>query len=232
MKKFVRRFLDYLKIHSIVTKIRLYIPTVIQRKKLKKYGEKSLIILNEIFEKNDSFFWLEFGTLLGAYRDKAFISHDFDIDLGVLAENRIENLNEILSSLGFTKSREIIIPEIGITEETYLYYGLHIDLFYFYKVEDDLICYSALMDKDLPFDEPEKDKIQCTLGLLMQSFSFKYSGFERSFLYNTMYYFPTNADLHLRECYGSYRVKVKNWSDSKCPNRKATEFRGIHTFFR
>ncbi len=42
--------------------------------------------VKEVFDNNKIPFWLEFGTLLGAIRDKKIIPWDDDIDLGILAE--------------------------------------------------------------------------------------------------------------------------------------------------
>jgi hypothetical protein len=53
-------------------------------KKLNKILAKEY--LQEVVKEFDKFnipFWLDYGTLLGYYRDNDFINHDYDIDLGV-----------------------------------------------------------------------------------------------------------------------------------------------------
>lgn len=49
----------------------------------KDKGIKNLLEAKEIFDSLDMPFFLSNGTLLGAIRDKDFIAHDTDIDLGV-----------------------------------------------------------------------------------------------------------------------------------------------------
>lgn len=224
IRKNLGKILDFFGIHLLVSKIRFYIPTLLKRKRLNKHGLKALIILDNVFEVNKSFFWLEFGTLLGAYRDKAFISNDFDIDIGVLAGNRISNLQQLIVPLGFTKTRELFIPELGVTEETYTYNGAHIDILYFYKKDNKDVCYLYTTKEGEYWRE-----VMYTTGLLAVSFSFTNTGFERNKFYDNLFYFPKDTDLHLRECYGDYTKRIENWSDDKSPNRKITE---IMCYFR
>jgi hypothetical protein len=39
--------------------------------------------LNEILKKHNVKYWIQDGTLLGYYRDKDFINHDNDLDIGI-----------------------------------------------------------------------------------------------------------------------------------------------------
>ena len=48
---------------------------------------KSLRQIKKIFDKHHIDFWLDFGTLLGAIRDKKIIAWDKDIDLGMWRED-------------------------------------------------------------------------------------------------------------------------------------------------
>ena len=220
IKKTVSKLLDLFGIHNFVNKVRFFIPTLRKRRMLHSHGLKSLTILKEVFEKNESFFWLEFGTLLGAFRDKAFISHDYDIDLGILSEKRIQDLDKIIEPLGFIKTRELFIPGKGIIEETYVYNGTHIDFLYFYEEEDNLICYLFSTAKV----EYWRDVID-SIGMISISYTFKKSGFRSFKFYNEWFYIPEDSDLHLRECYGDYNIVVKNWNDDQALNRKETEIR-------
>lgn len=224
IRKTIVNILDYLGIHGVVNKIRFFIPTLIKRKRLHRHGLQALNLMNEVFDKNGSFFWLEFGTLLGAVRDKSFISHDYDIDLGVLSEKRIPNLSQMLEPLCFVKTREIFIPDKGVIEETFVYNGVHIDICYFYEEDENIVCYMYIAGDG----EYWRDVIH-TVGLHALSFTFRNNGFERLPFYDYLFYFPKDADLHLRECYGNYNVRIRNWSEEKCPNRRLTNMRVFHS---
>lgn len=69
----------------------------------RKIARENLLLLKEIFDKNNINFWLMYGTLLGAVRDKDFIIHDFDTDLGLFYSdiNKLYELKEQLESNGF-----------------------------------------------------------------------------------------------------------------------------------
>ena len=50
-----------------------------------KFLENSDVVFNtviQLLKKNGIHVWLDFGTLLGAYRDSDFIKNDFDMDFG------------------------------------------------------------------------------------------------------------------------------------------------------
>ena len=58
-----------------------------RKRAMKLYACELLENMKQILDKNNILFWLDFGTLLGAYRDKDFISYDCDIDIAILYED-------------------------------------------------------------------------------------------------------------------------------------------------
>ena len=67
---------------------KLGIKEYISAKKKKKQtqhfnkGNKVLLFkLDEVLNQNGLQYWLNYGTLLGAYRDHDFINHDYDLDI-------------------------------------------------------------------------------------------------------------------------------------------------------
>jgi len=74
------------------------------------YSIYLLLTVKRILEENNIPFFLVFGTLLGAYRDKGFIKYDTDIDLGLLEEYKEKIMNLIdegyFAIYGFLFTRE------------------------------------------------------------------------------------------------------------------------------
>lgn len=84
-------------------------------------------------------YWLAFGTLLGAIRDKKLISFDTDIDVGVLSNSDFEKIDIAMQKYGFEKVRKIEIFTKGNCNErgfelTYTQKGVLIDIFVFDKI--------------------------------------------------------------------------------------------------
>jgi len=65
--------------------------------------KRNLLDVKELLDDLHIDFWLMYGTLLGAIRDKAFIEHDTDIDIGLHDENKylMERVVLALKEKGF-----------------------------------------------------------------------------------------------------------------------------------
>lgn len=99
----------------------------------RKYIEKdislrNLLLFRELMESEGISFSLAFGTLLGAIREKDFISHDEDIDLIILDEERNKFLDTLfkLKELGFQVARYDSRGLLSIIKD-----NEYIDLYFF-----------------------------------------------------------------------------------------------------
>jgi len=115
------------------------------RKRKQDYKNNALETLlhaKDCLDNAGLFFWLDFGTLLGAYREKDFIKHDMDIDISMFAKD-IEAAKKAMVQGGFKLIRtfEVLDDPTGV-EQTYAYNGVSLDI-YFYIEEGDLMYCSA-----------------------------------------------------------------------------------------
>ena len=65
----------------------------------KEKAFENLKDVSKILKGHDIKYWLEAGTCLGAYREKDFIAHDTDIDIGINADD----CNNVGSNADFTQ---------------------------------------------------------------------------------------------------------------------------------
>ena len=105
---------------------------------LKENFEK---ILNVVYSSDlkDYNIWLDFGTLLGYYRENDFISHDLDMDFGVQVSSfeEFEVIEKYLINNGFNRTKEFYFNK-NLVELSYSYKGLNVD-FIIYNKENDRV---------------------------------------------------------------------------------------------
>lgn len=149
-------------------------------------------------------FWLEYGTLLGFVREKGFIDHDFDIDVGAFRHDAAQ-IYKVLIQAGFKLVREFhVIGEDGL-EQTYAYNNLTIDVFYFQENdEQQMVCNTFCYYQKAIFGRPQY--------AIVREISFsKFSLTPTNFL-GCDVYIPTDYDTHLKEHYGSnYMIPDPNF---------------------
>ena len=98
-------------------------------------------ILNVVYSSDlkDYNIWLDFGTLLGYYRENDFISHDLDMDFGVQISSfeEFEVIEKNLVNNGFNRTKEFYFNK-NLVELSYSYKGLNVD-FIIYNKENDRV---------------------------------------------------------------------------------------------
>jgi lipopolysaccharide cholinephosphotransferase len=74
-----------------------------------KMALENMVIARDVLEERGVALFLNFGTLLGAIREKNFIPHDHDVDMGIFEKDRPAFMSAIpeLQSRGFAASTEL-----------------------------------------------------------------------------------------------------------------------------
>ena len=98
----------------------------------KEIALKNIIDLNNIFKKNKAPCWIQDGTLLGYFREKDFISHDLDTDMGMMIDDFSNKILEDSVEAGF---RYIFLgyPE-SCLQITFSRFDVRTDVFFFYNM--------------------------------------------------------------------------------------------------
>ena len=83
-------------------------------------------------------FFLTSGTLLGYFREGKFLDHDYDVDIGIYAENYTPEIKTMMAEAGFDNYRNLGNPKNGYEMSFYLKNSIlgklaKIDIFLHYK---------------------------------------------------------------------------------------------------
>lgn len=144
----------------------------------------------------------------GGYRDKSFISHDYDLDVGVLAQDYSENFDAVLMKYGFTVRRKIYIRrrnsvEARLVEVTYDYKDFSVDVSIEYSDGDNrrlyLICGHNSIHKPNEFE------------VHVYTHNFPYP-LEKVYINGHVYNAPNSPEITLKNVYGeTYMIPNPNW---------------------
>ncbi len=190
-----------------------------QAKVLSENGKKVLETLNMAFKELEVTYWLDFGTLLGAVREKDFIAHDCDIDVSMYLSDYTSKIPIVMEKYGFKKTRDIKADggENGF-EESYTLDGISVDIFYYTKVDDNMAFYHVFLSLNEYCDWNET--IKKIGGLVPRRTTVPLSGVEYIDFKGKQYPAPTPIKEHLSSIYGeNYMIKDRNFNMRKVPKR-------------
>ncbi|WP_158740069.1 LicD family protein [Defluviitalea raffinosedens] len=192
---------------------------VITRKKRKLMQENGFEIISLIHKSFNEFrimYFLDFGTLLGIIREKGFISHDLDIDIGVITDDRINNnfIRQILQSKGFKLKYEYIYKN-EVVEDSFVYKNIKVDISYYKNDDQYSRCWLFYIDPNRGIDNKtnrdEMNVVELTYSKISETKIIKINGIEMQV--------PMKPEKLLEEKYGLEWTKPnKNWIYWKAPS--------------
>lgn len=181
-------------------------------KRIRIIGEDLLLILKRISEQVGIDIWPEFGTLLGAYRDKSFISYDPDIDMGLFSDSFTDELMTALLKYGIKRKRSLYLIDSNSNEKRLIemsltYKGLIFDVFLSDKVNENSRRVYVSYEKINELDNKYKVKF----------YTVEYSGGPVVVQINDIkLHYPGDASVYLRSIYGdSFMTPIKDWRPPK-----------------
>lgn len=183
-----------------------------RRRVLRRRGRRVLLHIAEIFERHQMPVFAAYGTLLGFIREKGFLEHDDDIDLGVLpGEWTPRRVARVL--LEEEKGFSFLFAfsyQGNVTELKLQYDGVPIDLFFY---EDDGEKFYAGSYHYLPnvqYPSPDANSAQRVCEP-------KIERLEKRNVLGVDFPVPSNPEQVLTELYGNWRVPDRQWNDNKHP---------------
>lgn len=187
-----------------------------ENRNFRKHSKDTLLALDSVFRGLSIPYWLDFGTLLGAVREKDFIQHDLDIDVGMWLLDRTPLLQKSLEEAGFRKIRDITIyrnAEVYGLEETYSLNGINVDIFYYTKIDSDKAYYHDF----IPLPGVSRiGTINKLGGLVPREITLPIKGIQDIEFKGAVLSAPYPVEEHLIGRYGeSYMIKDSNWSITK-----------------
>ena len=153
-------------------------------------------ILNVVYSSDlkDYNIWLDFGTLLGYYRENDFISHDLDMDFGVQVSSfeEFEVIEKYLINNGFNRTKEFYFNK-NLVELSYSYKGLNVD-FIIYNKENDRVSSDTIFFMTNALGNPTRYEVY--------HYEIPFSGLKEYDFKGMKVKVPDNKQEYLRTLYG------------------------------
>ena len=172
------------------------------------FQEVLKIIYNSQLNKYD--LWLDFGTLLGFYRENDFINHDLDMDFGIIINDYDDFLEKekYLIKKGFSRTKEFYYKN-RLVELSYSYKGLNVD-FIVYRRKADVIESDTIFFMTNALGKPTRYEVY--------NYSLPFSELEEHNFKAVEIKVPNNAREYLSKLYGEdFEVPNTNYNWKENP---------------
>lgn len=179
---------------------------IIARKQqvFQKNAREVLMLFINCMEEQEVKYTLAFGSVLGAIREHGFIKHDLDIDIAMWSDDFKPQMVDALERTGFTwlYSHKVDDGRLG-REDTFVYQGVRIDVFYFYPAVNQLpYCCDFLLEQGMTSHQRLPRRVEIPYSRVRRKVDFE--GME--------VYVPDNAEEFCEFRYGAdYMTPNPNW---------------------
>ena len=169
-------------------------------------------ILKAIYQSNLKSYdiWLDFGTLLGYYRERDFINHDLDMDFGIIIPNYADFLvveKELLDK-GFQRTKEFYFDK-NLVELSYNYKGLNVD-FILYKKDSNKISSDTIFYMTNALGNPTRYEVY--------HYELPFFDLQECNFKNIVVKIPSNVEEYLSNLYGEdFRIPNTNYNWKENP---------------
>ena len=176
---------------------------------LKENFEEILnIVYSSELKKYD--IWLDFGTLLGYYRERDFINHDLDMDFGIIIPDYDDFLvveKELLNQ-GFQRTKEFYFDK-NLVELSYNYKGLNVD-FILYKKDSNKISSDTIFYMTNALGNPTRYEVY--------HYELPFFDLQECNFKNIVVKIPSNVEEYLSNLYGEdFRIPNTNYNWKENP---------------
>ena len=216
---YIKLFLDRLGLLNVFQKINKWkIGNSNQNSDFNVNGFKVFKLVVKNINENNIEVWPTFGTLLGLVRNKKLLDYDNDLDFGCFFDlDRQSSLRKKLLGLGFKRDCSLYFNDICVLDK-FIYDGVEIDFYYFFKDQDDVFSYDFDQDGFLSVEENIK------IGKKIIPYKSIYSNFhfKQIEIDGLKFNIPDPIRKHLADLYGdNYETPDKEWHNKKRKNRYA-----------
>ncbi len=192
------------------------------KKNMKSNGPQTVFLIEDILSKNNLFFYMDMGTMLGIVREGRLLGHDLDIDVAVYAntEKEKEQIKNALTSAGCKLKYSYVVEEIGTVEESFELNDLKFDVNYYLRDGDKDICYLMYRNPQKNYnDEKSMDVVKLSVSAV--------KGTKKIPFFNQEVTVPQNPEKYLAERYGeNWRIPDKFYVYWKGPSTEITNYKG------
>lgn len=181
-----------------------------KRKALAQSGTAIVELVETALTEGKYQYFLYFGSLLGVIRDGKFIEFDNDVDYGILIDESF-SWNELEKSMEKHGMRKVRQFSFGgtITEQTYQYEELTVDLFACYQNNNTMDSYVCFRKNRFIYNSPYEHHVARVTYRMVENV-------EKITLNNMTYTIPENAEALLEDIYSEgWRIPDPNWKHSE-----------------
>ncbi len=192
-------------------------------REMKSSGADEVFLIDQHLNGKCPCYFVDFGTLLGLVRGGELLSWDYDIDFGLVINERFTwaDLEKAMKEIGYRLDHQFRHEGI-VTEQTYRKSNILVDFFdHFPCGEDKTGYYVYVTEPNYEYEFPNQLHARYYTTV-------KIAESKELLLPGGMIHIPDNAEEYLECVYGqTWKTPNPNWTENDCPAFRKVDGFGV-----